>query len=92
MNPPVDNELLEEQKEHLRFKQVGRKKDFLYLERIDGRSTNVLKGLELHTRVFDAEEQKKIVECVYNLQRMGQKGQLRGVYSQFCISLCFIII
>ncbi|KAM7474618.1 hypothetical protein LguiB_021861 [Lonicera macranthoides] len=77
MNPPVDNELLEEQKEHLRFKQIGRQKDFLYLERIDGRPTNVLKGIELHTRVFDAEEQKKIVECVYNLQRMGQKGQLK---------------
>lgn len=41
---------------------------------------NVLKGLELYTKVFNADEQKKIVECVYNLQRMAQKGLLRGIY------------
>lgn len=73
----VDNGLLEEQKENVRFAQVGRKKNFVHMERINGRQTNVLQGIELHTQVFNVEEQKKIVECVYNLQRMGQKGQLR---------------
>uniref|UniRef100_A0A5B7BYQ0 Putative Oxidoreductase n=1 Tax=Davidia involucrata TaxID=16924 RepID=A0A5B7BYQ0_DAVIN len=78
-----DNGLSEEQKEHIRFAQVGRKKDYVHTERIDGKATNVLQGLELHTRVFNAVEQKKIVECVYNLQRMGQKGQLRArTYSE----------
>ncbi|KAE8702262.1 phosphatidylinositol-4-phosphate 5-kinase 8-like [Hibiscus syriacus] len=73
----VDNGLSEEQKERIRFSQVGRKRDFVHTERVDGRPTNVLKGLELHTKVFNAKEQSRIVECVYNLQRMGQKGQLR---------------
>ncbi|KAK6254039.1 hypothetical protein QUC31_015759 [Theobroma cacao] len=73
----IDNGLSEEQKEQIRFSQVGRKKDFFHMEKINGKATNVLKGLELHTKVFNAEEQKKIVECVYSLQRMGQKGQLR---------------
>ncbi|XVF00692.1 hypothetical protein REPUB_Repub04eG0023200 [Reevesia pubescens] len=79
----IDNGLSEEQKERIRFSQVGRKKDFVHMEKINGKSTNVIKGLELHTMVFNAEEQKKIVECVYNLQRMGQKGQLRDrTYSE----------
>ncbi|KAF2293798.1 hypothetical protein GH714_004819 [Hevea brasiliensis] len=73
----VDNGLSEEQKEQIRFSKIGRKKDFACTERINGKSTNILKGLELHTKVFNPEEQKKIVECVYNLQRMGRKGQLR---------------
>ena len=74
----VDVGLSEEQKEQLRFSQVGRKNDYVHMEMTNGRKVNVLQGLELHTRVFNAEEQKKIVECVYNLQRMGQKGMLKG--------------
>ncbi|XP_044488097.1 RNA demethylase ALKBH9B-like [Mangifera indica] len=73
----VDYGLSEEQKERIRFSQVGGKKNFVHMERINGRITNVIRGLELHTRVFNVEEQKKIVRCVHNLQRMGQKGQLR---------------
>ncbi|KAF8404095.1 hypothetical protein HHK36_008975 [Tetracentron sinense] len=72
-----------EQGERMRVSQVGRKKDFVYIERIDGKPTNVLQGLELHTRVFDTEDQKKIVDYIYSLQRMGQKGQLRArTYSE----------
>ncbi|KAF9608629.1 hypothetical protein IFM89_010114 [Coptis chinensis] len=56
---------------------VGRKKDFECVERIKGRPVNVLQGLELHTRVFSDEEQKKIVDYVYDLQRMGHSGELR---------------
>ncbi|KAE8692612.1 phosphatidylinositol-4-phosphate 5-kinase 8-like [Hibiscus syriacus] len=73
----VDNGLSEEQKERIRFSLVGRKKDFIHTERVNGRPTNVLKGLELHTKVFNAKEQSRIMDCVYDLQRMGQKGQLR---------------
>ncbi|KAJ7968074.1 oxidoreductase, 2OG-Fe(II) oxygenase family protein [Quillaja saponaria] len=79
----VDNSLPEEEKEHIRYSQVGRKKDFVYFENVRGTSTNVLQGLELHTRVFNAKEQKNIVEYVYSLQRLGQKGHLRGrTYSE----------
>ncbi|KAH9619007.1 hypothetical protein KSS87_014920 [Heliosperma pusillum] len=59
-----------------KFSQVGRKKDFVHYERIKGKDINVLQGLELHTGVFSPEEQKKIVESVYNFQKMGQKRQL----------------
>lgn len=68
----------EEQNEHIRVSQVVREKQFVYIERINGKPTNVLQGLELHKGVFNAEEQRKIVECVYDLQTMGQRGQLRG--------------
>lgn len=73
----ADSGLSEEQKEEIRFSKVGRKKDFVHIERIDGKAINVLQGLELHTKVFSTAEQKEIVESVYNLQQMGQKGQLR---------------
>ncbi|GAB2231904.1 hypothetical protein Droror1_Dr00010923 [Drosera rotundifolia] len=60
----------EESKLH-RFLQVKRKKDFVCLERIDRKLVNVLEGLELHNGVFDAYEQKAIVDYIYNLQDMG---------------------
>ncbi|CAH9082120.1 unnamed protein product [Cuscuta europaea] len=72
-----DKGLSEEQKEHIRFSQVKRKKDFLHYERIEGKRVNVLQGLELHCQVFNAAEQTKIVESVYKFQRMGQQGKLR---------------
>ncbi len=76
----LDNGLDDEQNEHIRVSQVVRKRDFVHVERIDGKQTNVLQGLELHTGVFNAEEQNKIVECVYGFQRKGRRGQLRGIY------------
>ena len=80
-----DNGLSDEKNEQIRISQVIRKKDFEYTERIDGahggRQRNVLGGLELHTRVFNTEEQENIVEYVYMLQSMGQRGKLRGIYS-----------
>ncbi|KAB1207068.1 RNA demethylase ALKBH5 [Morella rubra] len=75
----ADNGLSEEEKEHFRVSRVDRKKDFVHIERIGGKPINVLQGLELHTQVFNAEEQKQIVECIYEFQRMGQKGMLRVV-------------
>ncbi|XP_042493205.1 RNA demethylase ALKBH9B-like [Macadamia integrifolia] len=58
--------------------RVRRKKDFVHIESINGRPVNIVKGLELHTGVFNMLEQKKIVDYVYNLQRLGQEGQLRA--------------
>ncbi|OIT07665.1 PREDICTED: uncharacterized protein LOC109223486 isoform X1 [Nicotiana attenuata] len=79
----VGNGLSEDQKELSRFGQVGRRKDFVYYEKVNGKETNILKGLELHTRVFNPDEQREIVEFVYALQRMGQKRQLRArTYSE----------
>ncbi|KAM0977313.1 hypothetical protein ACFX13_020439 [Malus domestica] len=72
----------EDPNEHNRVLQV-RRQNFVHIEYRHGRRINVLQGLELHTRVFDAEEQKQIIECVYNLQRMGKSGQLRArTYSE----------
>uniref|UniRef100_A0A7C9EAK7 Uncharacterized protein n=1 Tax=Opuntia streptacantha TaxID=393608 RepID=A0A7C9EAK7_OPUST len=66
----------EEEEEWRRFSQVGRKKNFVLNERVNGKLINVVQGLELHTGVFSPEEQKKIVESVYEYQRMGRKGEL----------------
>ncbi|PON65480.1 hypothetical protein PanWU01x14_116430 [Parasponia andersonii] len=51
----VDDEFSEEE-ENIRISEMGRKDDFHCFERIDGKLTNVVEGLELHTRVFNAEE------------------------------------
>lgn len=69
--------VLEDGDERARIAKIGRKKNFSHFERVDGVKKNVLEGLELHTGVFNAEDQKQIVDCVYNLQRMGQRGQLK---------------
>ncbi|XP_038988684.1 RNA demethylase ALKBH9B-like [Phoenix dactylifera] len=66
-----------DQREAIRFSMVGRKKDFKHMERVDGRWINVLEGLELHTGVFSAAEQKRIVACVYDVQEKGRNRQLR---------------
>ncbi|XP_057522332.1 RNA demethylase ALKBH9B-like [Amaranthus tricolor] len=66
-----------------RFSRIQRKKDFVHYDRVDGKRLNVVQGLELHTGVFNAQEQKKIVESVYKFQRMGQKGELMArTYSE----------
>ncbi|MED6224107.1 RNA demethylase alkbh9b [Stylosanthes scabra] len=71
------NEESDKQKECIRYSQVQCKKDFSLIERVDGRFTNVLQGLELHTQVFNPVEQKKIVECIYRLQWRGMQGKLK---------------
>lgn len=78
----VDDEVVsQEQKEKLGLANVGRKTNFVHYEKVNSKNVNVVQGLELHTRVFSADEQKKIVESVYEFQRLGQKGRLRGSYS-----------
>lgn len=82
--------LSREQREYIRFMSVGRKKDFICLERFKGKFVNILEGLELHTGIFSAAEQKRIVDHVYALQEMGMKGELRGIIP-LCILFFFIL-
>ncbi|CAA0811091.1 2-oxoglutarate (2OG) and Fe(II)-dependent oxygenase superfamily protein [Striga hermonthica] len=69
--------LSRDQREYIRFNSVQRKKDFICFERVNGKFTNILDGLELHKGVFSAAEQKRIVDYVEQLQEMGRKGQLK---------------
>ncbi|KAG8090756.1 hypothetical protein GUJ93_ZPchr0011g27101 [Zizania palustris] len=71
-------QLTREQRELMRFRNVVRKKDFVCFERVNGRLVNILAGLELHTGVFSAAEQQRIVEYVYTLQEKGKLGELGG--------------
>lgn len=70
--------LSRDQREYIRFTSVKRKKDFICLERVRGRIVNILEGLELHTCVFSAVEQTRIVNYVHELQELGMKGELKG--------------
>lgn len=70
--------LSREQRERIRFTCVGRKMDFISLERIDGKTVNILEGLELHTEVFSAAEQRRIVDFVYDLQAKGKNNEFGG--------------
>eukprot|EP01018_Ginkgo_biloba_P039393 Gb_01413 [translate_table: standard] len=69
--------LSRDEREYIRFMQVGRKKDFVCLERINGKLINILEALELHTCVFSAAEQKRMIDFIYELQERGRKKQLR---------------
>lgn len=76
-----------EQREYIRFMNVRRKKDFICMERINGKLVNIVEGLELHTGIFSAAEQKRIVGYVASLQEMGRKGELKGLhFSTFMLS------
>ncbi|XP_076939792.1 RNA demethylase ALKBH9B-like [Bidens hawaiensis] len=70
-------ELSREQRERIRFTNVKRKKDFICLERVNGKFVNILDGLELHCDVFSAVEQKRIVDFVCDLQEKGKNGELK---------------
>lgn len=70
------DKLFREQREHTRAINVKRKRDFVCLEKINGEIVNILEGLELHTEVFNAAEQKRIVDKVCELQEKGRKGEL----------------
>ncbi|KAK4760826.1 hypothetical protein SAY87_005719 [Trapa incisa] len=74
---PEKPKLPREQREQIRFMNVKRNKDFICFERINGKLVNILQGLELHTGVFSAAEQKRIVDCVYELQERGKRGELK---------------
>ncbi|GAB2226273.1 hypothetical protein Drorol1_Dr00022074 [Drosera rotundifolia] len=72
-----ERKLSRDEREYYRFVRVKRKKDFICLERIDRKLVNILDGIELHSGVFSAAEQKRIVNFIYELQESGQKGELR---------------
>ncbi|XVE82495.1 hypothetical protein DITRI_Ditri16bG0009400 [Diplodiscus trichospermus] len=69
--------LSRDQRECIRFMNVKREKDFICLERVQGKIVNILEGLELHMGIFSAAEQKRIVDHVYVLEKMGRKGELK---------------
>lgn len=69
-----------EQREYIRFMNVRREKDFVCMEKINGKLVNIVDGLELHTGIFSAAEQKRIVGYVASLQEMGRKGELKGLH------------
>ncbi|CAI9780566.1 unnamed protein product [Fraxinus pennsylvanica] len=69
--------LSREQREHIRFCNVRRKKNFISFERVNGKFVNILEGLELHKCVFSAAEQNRIVKYVEKLQEMGSNGKLK---------------
>ncbi|CAD6340391.1 unnamed protein product [Miscanthus lutarioriparius] len=68
--------LTREQREQRRLGSVVRNKDFRCYERVHGQLVNILAGLELHAGVFSAAEQRRIVQCVYDLQARGHRGEL----------------
>ena len=68
--------LTREQRELHRFHNVLWKDDFICFERIKGHFVNILADLELHAGMFSTAEQKRIVDCVYGLQEMGNRGEL----------------
>ncbi|KAK7331621.1 hypothetical protein VNO80_28358 [Phaseolus coccineus] len=77
------NGLSEEKKERIRYSLVCCRKDFTFVEKVNSRHINVVQGLELHTEVFNALEQKKIVEWIYRLQWRGKQGKLKDrTYSE----------
>lgn len=78
---PEKPKLPREQREYIRFMNVRREKDYICFERVNGKLVNILEGLELHTGIFSAAEQKRIVNYVTSLQEMGRKGELKGLLS-----------
>lgn len=82
VNDQQKPELSREQRECIRFQKVQRKKDYICLERFNGKIVNILEGLELHSGVFSAVEQKKITDFVFALQEMGRKGELKSMLFQ----------
>ncbi|VVB10073.1 unnamed protein product [Arabis nemorensis] len=74
---PEKRKLSREQREQYRFMNVKKMKVFTCFERVKGNQVNILEGLELHTGVFSAVEQKRIVDHVYELQEKGRKGELQ---------------
>lgn len=74
---PAKRKLSREEREQYRFINVKRMKVFSCFEKVKGRRVDILEGLELHTGVFSAAEQKRIVDYVYELQEKGRKGELQ---------------
>lgn len=74
---PAKRKLSRNEREQYRFVNVKRMKVFSCFEKVKGRRVDILEGLELHTGVFSAAEQKRIVDYVCELQEKGRKGELQ---------------
>ena len=72
--------------EYSQFIQVKQKKDFVCIEKINGKPINILEGLELHTKVFNITEQNQLLAFISQLQDQGRKKQLKGIdfFFQYC--------
>ena len=68
---PVTNELSEKQKEQIQLSQGSKNKNYVYIERINEKNINIIEGLEQHIEVFNIEDQKNIVEYIYNFSVCG---------------------
>ena len=64
---------------NLRLLGITRKKDYICLDRVDGKITNIAAGLELHTGVFSKKEQQRLVDMVRDLQAKGRRRELKGM-------------
>ncbi|XP_020582885.1 uncharacterized protein LOC110026331 [Phalaenopsis equestris] len=53
-----------------------RKQEFEFYEEIRGKSVNILEGLELHTGVFSERDERRILDCVFDLRDRGRAGLL----------------
>lgn len=98
---PAKDEMAEEGtsngegRERSRCCMVRRKKDFAHFEHVNGKRVNILRGLELHTGVFDEDEQTRIVNFVHKLQLLGQQRKLRGTFfnpSTTFLSMLFLSV
>lgn len=78
-NRPHYSSLIDQEMEYDWLMNVGREKDFVFLERIRW-TVNILEGLEFHTRVFGAAKFEVIVNYVYMLNEMESKTNLRIVH------------
>ncbi|AAF69711.1 F27J15.23 [Arabidopsis thaliana] len=76
-----NHKLSRKQRTHIRAINVKRKRDFVCLEKVNGELVNILEGLELHTEVFNAAEQRRIVDKVCELQEKVQKGELKRAFT-----------
>ncbi|OAE26305.1 hypothetical protein AXG93_3040s1230 [Marchantia polymorpha subsp. ruderalis] len=77
---PIQGKLSRERREELRFHGVKRKKDFQCIEWVRGTRMNVVAGLELHTNVFSAVEQRRLIDMVKEYQEKGRNKLLRGTF------------
>lgn len=65
---------------NLRLLGITRKKDYICLDRVDGKITNIAAGLELHTGVFSKKEQQRLVDMVHDLRAKGRRQELKGMF------------
>ncbi|CAM6058670.1 unnamed protein product [Sphagnum tenellum] len=72
-----EEELSVAEREQRRLLGLKVRKDFMCMERVDGRLLNVVEGLELHMGVFSAAEQTRLVNMVYDFQTKGRQQQLQ---------------